>query len=493
MLMFKAWTFAAVAVLWSSVTPVPAANGGWFEQATVFFSQLISQNTKSPERDWHRTVATVQAIPEDVRPGSVAATVSAEGHWTFANSRGELFTAANDREITSMTDVLFPDGVGATGLTVYLTPASVFQHRDQLKNLPAGARLRLVISGRNYPVQISKNRDGTGHSLVARVRPDVVLAITKRAVFEELLWQLEQPLVAYKVRVLSIVSNGPAALPALRPKRSDTDKLVIEPISPQHVTASLATLSQQLAVLTGRISGKNLIIRVQNGKEITLDFAAMRKAAASNDVGLVLLNSKAPRQPGARNWLFLEVGVDGLAEALKRATLADFIGSLALSAGTVDVRGEILSASRVRLLIAPTPTGFTVSTDGLVGLIAELASEVAGTVLPGTLQLDMNSRARTQELAWRLLPGVPAAAQLGMIVLTFFSLFAIKTTRRWWQAVWPSEEREEYASWLGYQAARCVRLIAFAVLFLPIAGLPALTLLILQALFRLVAPTPTRL
>ena len=42
-----------------------------------------------------------------------------------------------------------------------------------------------------------------------------------------------------------------------------------------------------------------------------------------------------PRQPGGRNWLWQRIAVGGLDDALKRATLGDFLDALGKARGGV--------------------------------------------------------------------------------------------------------------------------------------------------------------
>lgn len=476
----KIWTLIVIPVMWAIMTPASAVENGWLAKAGAILTRLAPQDADTAKHEWQHTVARIQSIPENMQAGAAAAKVSAEGHWTFANGKGELFTAANDREMATMADALFPAGIGARGLTLYLTPASVFVYSRELKNLPAGARLHLVIAGHDYPLQIIQSRTGKDKLLYAMIRQDVVVKISERELFEEVIWRLEQPLPR-NARVLSIVTGGPAALPV----RFNSSERAIERIAPEHLIAALPALSEQLVVLTGRLSKNDFIVRLQDGAEIKLDLKKIRLTAAQNDLELVLLNSKTPRQPGAHNWLFQKVDVDGLDKALARNTFADFVGSLALAASKVEIRGRILAGDRVRLSVAPLSEGFAMPSVGLVGFIAELASEVAGTVLPDAVQLDMPGRARARELSWRVLPWVPAAVQMSFAALFATSLLGGGVAWRWWATIWPPETRYDYGTWSGYQAARGVRCFAFVLLFLPIAGLPALVRLMLGGIYTL--------
>jgi hypothetical protein len=57
--------------------------------------------------------------------------------------------------------------------------------------------------------------------------------------------------------------------------------------------------------------------------------------------------------------------------------------------------------------------------------------------------------------------------------------------------VWPPEDRAEYRTASGYRAAQAVRLLAYLLVFLPLAGVPALIASFVQQLWAL-AKLPVR-
>ncbi len=465
-LALSVWCFVASAT----------ARADWVQRTLDGLGETFGVRGFGLSDDWQDTIAEVGRIPKTVAKGTVAARVSGEGHWTFVNSTGERFTAANRKEMTRVGSVLFPGGTGPNGLTVYLTPRAVFVNRDQLKALPAGARLRLVIGGRSYPLLARKgNDDGAAPRLVAALRRDVLVPLTNRAEFEEVQWQLERPLMQARYRILSLVSDGPAALGVRANRGKSGSNILAERIDPDHLTSSLPALAGQTAMLTGRIEHDKLVIRNSSGSETSVDLAGVLRVAAAHDVGLAILNSRAPRQPGERNWLWQTVDVDGLAQALQRRTVADFLGSLALAGDKLEVRAVASGGGRVRLDVVAVSDGLLSTTaESIVALIAELASEVVGTVVTSTVQLDLVAASRVRELARRVVPGVPSVIQASVLGLAVLGLMSMPVVLGWWRAVWPAEVRSDYGDGAGYVSARFIRLLAFFVLFLPLASVPAL-------------------
>jgi hypothetical protein len=85
----------------------------------------------------------------------------------------------------------------------------------------------------------------------------------------------------------------------------------------------------------------------------------------------------------------------------------------------------------------------------------------------------LTGTARQQELAARLVPGIPAMAQVLYLVGLILALPGLAVLRHWWAGVWPPEARGDYGGGLGWLAARAVRGAAFVVLFMPLLGLSA--------------------
>ena len=121
-------------------------------------------------------------------------------------------------------------------------------------------------------------------------------------------------------------------------------------------------------------------------------------------------------------------------------------------------------------------------------LLAELVSEVAGSVLPHAVDAHLVSMARQRELDRRWLPGIASSVQYGIGLAFVFGLLGWPVAWRWWQRIWPPEARAQYADAIGYAAARGMRLLAFVVLFVPIAGLPAVLCGVVRIAGRLFLP-----
>ena len=467
----------AVSLVLGSARPAPA-NAGWLTKLVREAGEAGGDVGRRGLAQLDEAVGQLKRLPPGVGRGAVAATVGAEGHWTFVNRAGQRFTAANADEMSRLSSVLLPDGPGPTGLTVYLTESTVFAQRAALKDLPRGARLRLVSGKKSYQLKTRERRGSDGKSartLYADVRDGVVVPLSDRVAFKEAIWHLERPVRRSDVRVLALQRNGPAGFASHGRPAGQATRAMVDPIGAEHLVRALPTLRRKTVILTGRIDGDNLIFRSDRGFERPVGLTRIREVAAAHDIDLVVLNTPAPRQPGSRNWLWQTVDVEGLDHALQGRTMADFFNSLAGANSKVEVAINGVDGHRTSLSVTTLRQGAAVpGSETIDSWIAEVISEVAGGVVTSAVELDLTSAARGKELETRIVPGIPSDYQFGYLGLLLAGLFGLPMARYWWFWLWPPEQREEYGAAFGYQAARLVRLVLFVLIFLPLVGVPAM-------------------
>ncbi|MFT7575673.1 MAG: hypothetical protein ACI9XZ_002054 [Alphaproteobacteria bacterium] len=452
-----------------------AAHASWLDGVR---SMITGPN--SAVRSNQLTVAAGMIAGLKVKPPGLvlAATVTPEGHWTFVNQSGQRYTTTSEQELARVyTNLASGIKVRPAPVVIYLTASSVFDNREHLAALPTDARLRLVAGKKSYPLR-GFGRDDK-RMWFAEVRTNLFVRTVDAAVFSETVWQLARPLSARVMRVLAL---QPGAPDTFRPyaKSSRDGAQQIDAINPLKLLAALPTLRRQTAVITGRLEDRDrLIYRTPSSGERELRLAPLRTVAAGLDTNLLFVNASAPRQPGQRNWLWLRVEVDGLVEALQRKTLGDFLNALAGSTNQLFAEAKSgagpRSTDRVRLSVIPMRAGVMEQEPGTISsLLAELVSEVAGSVLPHAVDADLVSMTRQQELDRRLVPGVASVLQYAFGVIFLVSMLGLPVALQWWRRIWRPEARSEYANRTGFEAARGMRWLVFLLLFLPIVGMPAI-------------------
>lgn len=447
-----------------------AAHAEWLSRLTRIGAEVGGAGSKARLGvvELERAVAHLRNLP--AKGAALSAHVTQEGHWKFANREGEVFTAASPQEMARVAPTLLPDAPAGQRLDLYLSEATLFADRALLADLPPAARLYVVTDKHAYPLVV---RAESGGALHVAVRPNLLLETRQPALFEETVTLLERPLVRSSVRTLALEPGGPQTLAAYPRLDADTGAALVDAIDPATLADALTAVRGQTVLVTGRVDDAQLWFRPASGPEQSLRLPELTRAAADADVNLVLLNAEAPRQPGGRNWLWQRIAVGGLDEALKRATLGDFLDALGASRGPFRVGVEREAGGRIA--IRAVPTGGSDALTGVVGgLWTNTLSSLTGNVVTSTVEVHARDESRQRELDTRIVPGVPAWMQIVYLICFGAGVLAWPVASAWFGSLWPPEQRSEYGNRFGFRAAQAMRLAAFLALFLPIVGLPAL-------------------
>ena len=415
--------------------------------------------------------AHIATLPKLSTGTALAAHLTPEGHWKFVNREGQVYTAATPDELARVGAALAPEAAPGGKLAYYLSEDTVFAQRSALKDLPIDADLHVVVGKEAYRLR----RTGSGNALAAEFRPNVVISLTDRALFEEAVYRLSRPLNRSNIRALALETGGPSRLSSAPRFDPATKAALVDQIDPGALPQALGSLKGQTALVSGRIEGDLLTFRPSSGPEQSIEVSKLVRAAEEADVNLVLMHTGSSHQPGGRNWLWQTVSVSGLDDALKRATFADFLSALGGASSELSISAAPSSMGRVVISAVPAPTSAGQITDTLTGWIKwdEWLGEVTGHVAVKSVEVFARNEAQERELDARLLPWLPSTIQFLYLASVAFGVLAWHLTAKWWAYLWPPERREEYAGRIGYWAARVARSAAFLLLFLPVVGMPA--------------------
>ncbi len=456
-------------------------------------SAAVSAATRTNIPALDAAAAIVAALPADDKIQAAAAHVSQEGHWTLVNRAGEAFTAATPAELKRGFDTLLPNDAASTAraLHLYLTAESTFGQRAKFAELPrdttlwmAGARnLRLIPLG-----------SGVAAKLLAVVRPNLLVELTDAATYADVTQQLARPLERSGFRLLSIEPGGPQSL-AARPKVDrTTGRAANDSIDPTALPNALTALAGQTAVIVGRLDGDALYVKPASAPERSLRWSDLTAAATAADVNLLVLRSAAAQQPGARTWLWQKVEVKGLDNALTHANLGDFLDALGSTTNRLVVSAQRAGDARILLDVhrtagLPSTASSTAQVTAQVaaqvtGTLSDIVSGLAGKVIHEGAVLHMRSAQRQAELDRRLISFLPADITWGYGALIALGLIGLPVAWRWWARVWPFEIAGDYRNATGYWAARLIRGVVFALLFLPLVAVAAGPVSIVHMLTR---------
>lgn len=481
----RAAVFACILMLGSSFAATPV-DANWLTKIIGTAEHAGSKAARHSVGALDNVAAHIKGLPHRADSHALAATATPEGHWRFVNKAGETFTAASPEELRRAFAVLAPETAAAESkLALYLTEDTVFRHQAGLKDLPKGATLHVVMDKEAY--RLIRKPEGAGERLFAEVRPNLVVELADRRLFDEAVFQLARPLKKANIRVVSLEPGGPASFAGALRIESTTGRAVTDAIDPDRFRHAMSGIRRQTALVTGRLEGELFYFKPASGPERSLLIKDLTTAAEAADVNLIVLKSASARQPGTRNWLWQRAEVRGLDQALERATLSDFLDALGRGTGRMTVSAAPHGSLRTTLDIKPTrdlPGGGSPSpiTDAFV----DIASDLAGRVVTSGVEASMVGQERQRELDNRLLPGIPSHIQFGYLGFFIVGLFGLPVARAWWQRLWPVERRGHYAGAFGYWAAQCVRAGLLLVIFAPLVSVASAPVQVALGLWRVV-------
>lgn len=416
--------------------------------------------------DAARHIQGVSAISKGV---PLAAHATPEGHWKFVNKDGEVYTAGSADEMARVVPTLAPDASDSTKLSFYLSDATVFDQRQFLSGLPANADLYFVDGKASY--RISRGTGKARDEFSAVIRPNIAVPLVDRRMFDEVVFQLNRTLNKSNIRMLALQPGGPKRLSSAPSFEPGSKTALVDAIDPQHIGQAFSSLRGQTVVVTARVDGGRIHATPVTGDDFELPLDTLTRAAESNDVNLVVLQASVPKQPGGRNWLWQKIEVSGLSDALERATFADFLDALAASRGELKITAAPAGQGRISLSTVPSGDWPEPVTDDV---FSEIFSHVTGNIITQSVQVVARDERAQREHDARIVTWLPSVVHVMYGLSLVIGLITLPVTRSWWRRLWPTEQRAEYRSAVGYYAARLVRGAAFLLLFVPIAAWPAL-------------------
>ena len=341
-----------------AMASLPAASAGWLTRIAGGAAEVGAVGAKAGKlgiASLERAATVVKGLPATAKGAALAAHVTQEGHWKFVNRSGEVFTAGTPQELARAIPTLAPEVAEGQALALYLTEQTVFESRAALKDLPKAAELNVVVGHDSY--KLIRKGVGATEALYAEVRPNIVVALTDPALFDEAVWQLARPLKKADVRVLSLEPGGPDGWHLCR---SSTRRR-----GPPSSIALILTSCRRPLVGAGADRAPHRPHRWQGptlnpakGAESSIVLKDLTAAADAADVNLVVLEQTAGRQPGGRNWFWQRVEVKGLDDALTRASFADFLNALGgASRGQLAVTASAESPGRILVQATPWSRG----------------------------------------------------------------------------------------------------------------------------------------
>jgi hypothetical protein len=489
------WSARAADGLWQRVTAAIGLAPTTVATDTGLAAAIAALPKAAAEQPATAPVRTGQ--PVTPRP-VVAVHATPVGHVTFARAANDTYTAGTPTELARASASVLPGlSGGFRDADLVLSFDTLFAGGDTIRQLPEAASVRVVLpasmsqaSSAQPAVELLAVERRARGALAVRVSRHLVVPVDDRPQLIETLAQLRRPVEASAIRVLSVADRGPTALPSAPRLDAASGMPAVDVADVDRLAEVIASVPRQTVVLTAKLAGADAKVELPSGAVRTLALADLLAAARAADVDLLVLDTDPPRQTGGRTWAYRSVKIAGADRALKARRLQDSLEVLAEARGGFEIRTIADGAGRVRLIAEPArATGagtLGIDVSGWLGAAEQaaeaLTGEVMGTVKPRAVLASLVDTARREELAARLIPGLPLpglSLALGSPVgwLVGASLLVVllgwRTARVWWRRLWPLEQRSDYSGAVGYTMARLVRGVAFLAVFLPIASLPA--------------------
>ncbi len=427
----------------------------------------------------HAHISSLKVAPGR---GLIGAAATEVGHWHFVNRSGERFTAADREEIKRGLGLLAPEAAGEPRrLAIYIDTRTLFEHAGQLSALPPMSSMSVISDGRAFPVFAFGN--GSLPRKAVEILPNILVETESKAAFDEVRWQLSRPLDRARVRTLALTPGGATAI--TRTPTIDRPSRLAKPnsIDPAHLADGLSRLTGQYVLVSGRLSGEQLLFNPENGPRSSVSIAILEAKARRHDVNLMIVSASSPRQPGTRSWLWMKSGLSTVDAAVSHRQLGPFLVALA---GDVEllVRPEAINARRVGLEVIPMADALKAGQESPLGgwtgamseKLSDLVSDTSGRISVEALRLRLPSRVRQREIDRRILPWLRSDLQIVIGLILLSGVVTLPVQLSWWRSLWPAEIRQEYAGFGGYALAVLARWLGFAIFFLPLAALPAIPL-----------------
>lgn len=440
------------------------------------------------------SIATAIAQPADVQLAAAQAQIAKmvadgravlaghadpHGNWTFANAKGERFSAATPDEMKRVAGVLAPGAEPAKAPIYVLTPDTVFADAGAWRSLPATADLRIASSGAVY--RLLKTIAG---GLQVEVRPALAIAAKDRTGFDAALWYFNRPFEKARMRIVAMEGGGPRVLSSTPRIDPATKEALIDPIEPAALVDAIKGLKGQTAVLSGRTEGEFLVGFDSRGRAQRVALGPLFDAAIAADTGVIVLGQTNPAQMGGRNWAYQKIEARGLADAASRATFGDFFEALAAGERFI-ATPRTAADGRIVIDVARSGLGAPTEIGSRVGrVLKDLASQAMGKVPVVGMTVVLPPLARQQSLDGRWFGALPRSwvwIYAGLFVL---GLIGWPVADRWFSRVWPQEQAGEYHNAFGYAAARAIRTTLLALVYAPAVAVASAPVRVMEMVGR---------
>ena len=369
------------------------------------------------------------------------------------NSSGQWEIKSEDGSILSFDDML-KDSNKKNKHILVLESVDIPTDLSMFNNIPMS--LPIYIKGKKGRVFELKRERG-----ITLKYKDLQLQVSSSKQLKDGIWHLQRPALTGGIRFFQLDSNINKQLLG----KVYGSKTAVEKIAVQALLQSMSLLKRQTIVISSSVKDGRL-----QGAGRNIPIRALQKAAAENDITLVIIESDNPAK-----LLKILVSDANTKNGIKDLynTTGDFLNkfkdpknptSLKLS---ISKTGDIQSL--VHLKSGKKRLGYKDSPDINKGLVN--MSHIPLHLLSKGMIMYRPSLERSEELSQRIVPWLHSDISFYLIASSILGLTALSTSWMLWNKLWLLPRRKDYYSVLVFSPIWLIHKIFFIMLFIPVFGM----------------------
>ena len=273
---------------------------------------------------------------------------------------------------------------------------------------------------------------------------------------KEGLWHLQRPAFAGPIRLFQLDKDIEKRIQ----NKVYGSKAVVEKVGGKALFDAMSSLKRQTIVISAPI--KNTMLEGISIKQL-------QKAAADNDINLVIIDSVKPAKLLKSFAKDANAGVRGVNHLYD--TTGDFLNKFRDKKNTAPLEVNLSTAGNTQSVIQMKKARQVTETK--LSVVSSDAVEVRYIpfhLIAKAITVYRPDVERSKELDRRIVPWLHSDIQFYLITSIVLGLIVFSTSWSLWKKIWSLRERTEYSYVLGFVIIWLIHKLLFIMVFIPIAG-----------------------
>ncbi|MCK4742279.1 MAG: hypothetical protein KAT25_00515 [Sulfuriflexus sp.] len=366
------------------------------------------------------------------------------------NSSGQWDIKLDDGAALSFDDLVKRGGSNDRPVLV-LESVDIPRDFSMFKSIPE----LLPIYIRSKSGKVFELQRGKG---VALKYKNVRLPVKNENQLKDGIWHLQRPALAGPVRLFQLDKDVNKRLQT----KVYGSKTVVEKVAGNVLLDSMALLKRQTVVISAPI---------KNGLLEGISIKQLQKAAADNDINLVIIDSDKPAKLLKGFAKDANVGSRGVHDLYD--TTGDFLNKFRDPKNSAPLELNLSDAGNAQSVIqlklakqAVVNKGSLIVEDSLID-----ATHISLHLFSKAVTVYRPDVERSKELDRRIVPGLHSDIHFYLIASTILGLFVFSTSWSLWKRLWSLRRRTEYSYVVEFLFIWFIHRLLFILLFIPVFGL----------------------